>query len=126
MLEHTMCCGTLCNKRKMANEFKQLADRVKKANIALQQFGHTIDTIEYKEHDTAILVDGHDDALTGYHYNCGPVAVYRRQMIIDKLMERDGMTGEEAEEFFDYNIDPLSALDGGPMFIEDTLGGDYE
>lgn len=51
----------------------------------------------------AMLVDGHDDALAGY--DTRGRAIYRIEDIVRTLMERDGMTEEEAVEFFDFNIE---------------------
>ena len=50
----------------------------------------------------AMLVDGHDDALAGYDTHGR--AIYFIDAIIGGLMNRDGMTYEEAYEFFDFNI----------------------
>ena len=52
--------------------------------------------------ERAMLVDGHDDALAGY--DTQGRAIYFIDAIIGRLMQRDGMTHEEAIEFFDFNI----------------------
>ena len=52
--------------------------------------------------ERAMLVDGHDDALAGY--DTQGRAIYFVDAIIGRLMQRDGMTHEEAIEFFDFNI----------------------
>ena len=52
--------------------------------------------------ERAMLVDGHDDALAGY--DTQGRAIYFVDAIIGRLMQRDGMTQEEATEFFDFNI----------------------
>ena len=52
--------------------------------------------------EEAMLVDGHDDALAGY--DTQGRAIYFIDAIIGTLMQRDGMTYEEAYEFFDFNI----------------------
>jgi len=52
--------------------------------------------------EMAMLVDGHDDALAGY--DTQGRAIYFVDAIIGTLMQRDGMTYEEACEFFDFNI----------------------
>jgi hypothetical protein len=66
-----------------------------------------------------LYVDGHEDALvgTGVMFGRQDVAVYSSKKIIEKLMERDGMTGEEAEEFFDFNILGSYNGPGMPLFI---------
>ena len=50
----------------------------------------------------AMLVDGHDDSLAGW--DTQGRAIYFIDHIIGTLIERDGMTAEEAVEFFDFNI----------------------
>ena len=50
----------------------------------------------------AMLMDGHDDALAGW--STDGRAIYLVDHILGTLMERDGMTQEEAIEFFDFNI----------------------
>ena len=52
--------------------------------------------------EEAMLVDGHDDALAGY--DTQGRAIYFVDAILGTLMQRDGMTHEEAIEFFDFNI----------------------
>ena len=50
----------------------------------------------------AMLADGLDDALAGF--DTKGRAVYFANEIIGILMQRDGMTEEEAQEFFEFNI----------------------
>jgi len=52
-----------------------------------------------------LFCDGFDDALIGVAHRFGmePVALYDRGKIITSLMN-DGMTWEEAEEYFSFNI----------------------
>jgi len=67
-----------------------------------------------------LLADGYEDALVGYidDYNGEIRAVYDRVKCIDILMNRDGMTEEEAIEWFEYNT--LGAYDGrgnNPVYL---------
>ena len=68
----------------------------------------------------ALLCDGFDDAIIGMaeRINLGPVVAYDTEKMIDIMVERDGMTYEEAIEYFDYNI--LGAWMGEytPVFIQ--------
>jgi hypothetical protein len=58
-----------------------------------------------EEQQETILIDGHESAFVGYtHTADGLSAVYSFDKIIDGLME-DGMTYEDADEFFCYNIE---------------------
>lgn len=53
----------------------------------------------------ALFADGYDDALVGIARRCGQpdLAVYDYNLGVKVLMERDGMTWEEAVEFIEYN-----------------------
>jgi len=53
-----------------------------------------------------LTADGFDDALIGIgeRINLDSVAVYDVDKCIDILMSRDGMSREEAVEFFDFNV----------------------
>lgn len=56
--------------------------------------------------DEASLADGFDDAIIGTVYipqTGATVALYDQEKMIRILMNRDGMTAEEASEFIDYN-----------------------
>jgi len=50
------------------------------------------------------------------------VAAYDYEKIIAILMERDGMSSEEAAEFIDFNIDGTYAGEQTPIII--FMGGD--
>lgn len=53
-----------------------------------------------------LLMDGFDKAFIGYsqrNNNEPLLAVYSRSLMIDVLVERDGMTSEEAMEYIDFN-----------------------
>lgn len=63
---------------------------------------------------SAYLVDGHDAAFLGY---VDGVACYDANVIIDTLMRRDGMTYEEAIEFFDFNIAGSCLGPGMPVYL---------
>jgi hypothetical protein len=55
--------------------------------------------------DKIIVMDGFDDAFVGIgaQQHKPPIAVYDRDKCIDILMSRDGMSWEDAVEFFDFN-----------------------
>jgi uncharacterized membrane protein YedE/YeeE len=59
-----------------------------------------------KINSEAILCDGFDDAIIGIgeRVNLGPVVAYDIEKIISILVNRDGMTDEEAWEFYYFNI----------------------
>ena len=53
-----------------------------------------------------LLADGFDECLIGLGRRCGKpdIAVYDEEKCIDLLMKRDGMTHDEATEFFEFNV----------------------
>ena len=52
-----------------------------------------------------LLADGFEDAFIGVAVcNGNRCAVYDQAKCIEILMERDGMTHEDAVEYFDYNV----------------------
>jgi hypothetical protein len=56
-----------------------------------------------EDHDL-IVMDGYDDCIVGVVERCGqdPIVCYDKGKVIQRL-ESDGMTTEEAEEFFYFN-----------------------
>jgi hypothetical protein len=67
----------------------------------------------------ALVCDGFDDAIIGMaeRINLGPVVAYSVSKIIDIMVERDGMSYEEALEFYDYNIVGSWMGENTPVFI---------
>jgi len=87
------------------NEIK--ADREER----LQELKQTI-----AEHNPeAIFADGHDHAIMGYSTD-GRV-VYCVDMIVGTLVERDGMTPDEAIEFFNFNIECAYVGEYTPIYM---------
>ena len=55
--------------------------------------------------EDAITADGFEKALLGFgHQFNTPVAVYSKDRCLHVLMERDGMSREDALEYFDFNV----------------------
>ena len=67
----------------------------------------------------ALMCDGFDDAIIGMaeRINLGPVVAYSVSKILDIMIERDGMSYEEALEFYDYNIVGSWMGENTPVFI---------
>tara|TARA_R100001443_G_C3354758_1_gene177680 strand:- start:229 stop:471 length:243 start_codon:yes stop_codon:yes gene_type:complete len=67
----------------------------------------------------AIVLDGLDKAVIGSASTFGrdTVVAYDYRKIIDLLVNRDGMSYDEAVEYFDFNIGGLSAGERNPVFI---------
>ena len=68
----------------------------------------------------ALLADGFDDALLGVCYQFGqlPVTSYDYNKCIDILIQRDGMSEEEALEYFEFNVLGSYMGPNTPVFIE--------
>lgn len=66
----------------------------------------------------AIILDGLDDAIVGivedFH---GSRLLYSKSKILQILQERDLMTEEESEEFYDFNIKGLYAGEQNAIFL---------
>ena len=70
-----------------------------------------------------MTADGFDEAIIGSitSYGRGETVLYSTQKIIEVMMERDGMTAEDAMEFFNYNILGSYNGDGMPAFLNDHV-----
>lgn len=66
----------------------------------------------------ALYADGFEDAIIGVgrQFNTD-VVVYDEEKCIQILMERDGMTDEEAEEFFEFNVVGAYVGEHTPIFV---------
>lgn len=67
----------------------------------------------------ALLCDGFDDAIIGMaeRINLEPIVAYSVEKILDIMIKRDGMTYEEALEYYDYNIAGAWMGEHTPVFI---------
>jgi hypothetical protein len=77
-----------------------------------------LDMDEYAE--GAILLTDLEDCIIGVveEFGNGRRILYDRMKIIQKLQERDSMTEQESEEFYDYNILGLYAGEQNPVFLD--------
>lgn len=70
--------------------------------------------------EDALFLDGFDDALIGCCQR-GPggktVAVYDREVIIETMLNRDGMSYMEAVEYFDFNIEGAYVGKSTPLIV---------
>ena len=69
--------------------------------------------------EDALLADGFDDAIVGIGDRCGmsSVVAYDVEKIIEILQTRDGMTEEEAQEFYSFNIIGAYVGEYTPIFL---------
>ena len=70
--------------------------------------------------ENVLLADGFEDAFVGIgrQFVGKPIAVYDRVKCIEILVERDGMSFEEAEEYFSFNVEGAYVGEQTPMFVE--------
>lgn len=78
------------------------------------------------ENPDALFADGLDEALIGPARRCGQptLAAYSVSRALRILVERDGMTYEEALEFFEFNTAGAWVGENTPMWIYDAEGPD--
>jgi hypothetical protein len=71
----------------------------------------------------ALFADGYDDCIIGTSDSWCPGGqrpfrvVYCAKSIVQKLMEQDGMSYEEAVEFFDFNIAGAYVGEHTPVYV---------
>ena len=98
----------------------QLAEWLKELRGYKQRFFPTVgfgDVMEVLDGNEAMLADGFEKALVGYAQRFHAViALYDRQRCIEILVERDGMTHDEAEEFLEFNTIGAWVGEGTPAF----------
>ena len=70
----------------------------------------------------ALSADGFDDAIIGVAQRHGsePLLAYSISKCLKVLVDRDGMSEEDAQEFFDFNVIGAWVGDGTPIFSDDT------
>ena len=67
----------------------------------------------------ALTADGFEKALLGFGYQFNtPVAVYSKDRCLHVLMERDGMSREDAIEYFDFNVAGAWVGASTPVFLQ--------
>jgi hypothetical protein len=73
-----------------------------------------------EENECALFADGFDEALIGHTvYQPGPrkaVPVYDLDKMLDILVERDGMSLDEAQEYIDFNVTGAWMGENTPLF----------
>jgi hypothetical protein len=74
----------------------------------------------------AVILSDLDDAIIGVveEFGNGPRILYSTEKIIQILIDRDGMSEEEAVEYYDFNILGLFAGDQNPVFMVKNLNND--
>tara|TARA_Y100000004_G_scaffold82558_1_gene92588 strand:+ start:444 stop:722 length:279 start_codon:yes stop_codon:yes gene_type:complete len=76
----------------------------------------------FPEHEEKVLfADGFEDAFLGVAeaYGSAPKAAYSISKCLEVLMERDGMSLQDANEFFQTNVAGAYVGEYTPLFIQD-------
>ena len=70
-----------------------------------------------------MTADGFDEGVVGAitSYGRGESILYSTEKILGIMMERDGMSADEALEFFHYNILGSYNGEGMPAFLNDHV-----
>ncbi len=73
--------------------------------------------------EDALLADGFEEAFIGPAVRCGQptLACYSYSKAADVLMNRDGMSLEEAYEYLDFNVTGAWVGPHTPIFLMDSL-----
>jgi hypothetical protein len=71
------------------------------------------------EDNEILLADGFEDAYIGLarQFTKNPLALYDRNKCIEILIQ-DGMEEDEAEEYFQYNVEGAWVGENTPMFLQ--------
>jgi hypothetical protein len=69
--------------------------------------------------EEALMADGFDEAILGISQRVGmeDVVAYDRDKCISVLMDRDGMSQEDAVEYFEFNVAGAYLGENTPVFI---------
>lgn len=77
---------------------------------------------EYYPEEEFMTADGFDDAIIGFDELCSPIRIiYSVKKCIEILVSRDGMTNEEATEYFYFNCLRAYMGEGTPIWCIDNL-----
>jgi len=80
--------------------------------------------IEWYPDEEFLSADGFEEALIGVVYDkmkSVHLLVYSRTKCIEILIERDKMSKEEAEEFFDFNVEGAYMGEKTPLYVDDLM-----
>lgn len=86
--------------------------------------GKLQDLIDFYPDEEFLSADGLEDAIIGVYYDRQDSInrlVYSRTKCIEIFINRDGMTHEEALEFFDYNVEGAYVGKQTPIWVDDEM-----
>ena len=77
------------------------------------------DWLEERDHEV-LHADGFEDAFIGVVKRCGQetIAIYDYRKCVDILIERDGLSMSDAEEYLEFNAIGTWVGPGTPGFLE--------
>ena len=84
--------------------------------------GNDIDALAEELEIELLRADGLDNACVGYCYDMGSGTyrlIYRAELVIDVLVEEQGMDRDEAVEHFHFNIQDAYVGAGTPIWMND-------
>ena len=75
-----------------------------------------------EEYDGCLMADGFEEALIGFgtRFN-SPVTIYDLSKCLNILVERDGMSYDEAQEYMDFNVLGAYVGEETPIFLGDYV-----
>lgn len=81
---------------------------------------------DYEGYEELLICDGLDDAIMGVcmRYGEPDVVAYDFLKVLNILVDRDGMSPEEALEFFEYNIIGAGMGERTPVFVDGSMYSD--
>ena len=73
-----------------------------------------------ERNEEALCMDGFDDCIIGvcYRINQPPITAYSLKKVIEKMVTEEGMSYEEAYEFYEYNQLGSWLGENTPCFLE--------
>ena len=78
---------------------------------------------QYSDEDL-LSADGFEDCVIGVAYDKSTSVyrlVYSRTKCIEVMIARDGMTYEEAMEYFDFNVEGAYVGEKTPIWVDDEM-----
>ena len=83
----------------------------------MKNIQETLENCLYDD-EKVLLADGFEDAFVGIGRQFGkPMAVYNKSKCIELLI-KEGMNEEEAEEYFQFNVEGAYVGENTPIFLE--------
>lgn len=69
--------------------------------------------------EDALFCDGYDDCVIGVveRFGMEPIVLYDREKMLKKMVKADGMSRDEAEEHFSFNVIGAWVGDKTPAFM---------